>query len=271
AVPGCEGEPAPQPEAAGSGADGLLVPPRSQAAIDGSPDGLPPDASIYGQYGTAGQQWHTIRESCVDKLSSSAVATLSNTAWDLSKTINQSTITVYQAATSDGLLDSFNRLVESAVAELRSGIWEPLLPTVIILGAVWLGWYGLVRKRLTLTIESTVWMVLATALGLWIMVNPGNVLSLAGGIVNSGTQLINNAVAKISYSAGMTVCPAGADPVGQAEWESDSDFAVRKNSDMLWSSLVCQPWVAGVFGSGTAGDDAAEYYAVDLLAAQGIN
>src|SRR5690606_13025796 len=104
AVPGCEGEPAPQPEAAGSGAGGLLVPPRSQSSIVGSPDGLPPDASIYGQYGTAGQQWHTIRESCVDKLSSSAVATLSNTAWDLSKTINQSTITVYQAATSDGLL-----------------------------------------------------------------------------------------------------------------------------------------------------------------------
>lgn len=41
AVPGCEGEPAPQPEAAGSGADGLLVPPQSQSSIVGSPDGLP--------------------------------------------------------------------------------------------------------------------------------------------------------------------------------------------------------------------------------------
>ncbi|WP_420157695.1 type IV secretion system protein [Nocardiopsis sp. CNT-189] len=267
----CPGEPAPQPEMAGTGSDGLLVPPESQSAVVGSPDGLPPDASIYGQYGTAGQQWHVIRESCVDKMSASAVATLSNSVWDLSKTINQSTVTVYQAATSNGLLASFNDLVVSTITQLRSGIWEPLLPTVIILGAVWLGWYGLIRKRLTLTIESTVWMVLATALGLWIMVNPGNVLSLAGGIVNSGTQLINNAVAKISYSGGTTACPAGAESVEQADWESDSDFAVRKNSDMLWSSLVCQPWVAGVFGSGTAGDDAAEYYAVDLLAAQGIS
>jgi len=33
---------------------------------------------------------------------------------------------------------------------------------VIILGAVWLGWYGLIRKRVTLTIESAVWMVVAT-------------------------------------------------------------------------------------------------------------
>src|SRR5690606_12900372 len=182
AVPGCEGEPAPQPEAAGSGVDGLLVPPRSAEAIVNSPDGLPPDASIYGQYGTAGQQWHIIRESCVDKLSSSAIATLSNTAWDLSKTINQSTITVYQAATSDGLLDSFNRLVESVITELRKGVWRPLLPTVIILGAVWLGWYGLIRKRVILTIESAVWMVLATALGLWILVNPGQILGYASTV-----------------------------------------------------------------------------------------
>ncbi|TDQ54787.1 hypothetical protein [Actinorugispora endophytica] len=186
AVPGCDGEPAPQPEAAGSGADGLLVPPQAADAAAASPDGLPPDASLYGQYGTAGQQWHVIRESCVDKLSSSAVATLSNTAWDLSKTINQSTITVYQAASSDGLLDSFNRLVEGVVTELREGIWRPLLPTVIILGAVWLGWYGLIRKRVTLTIESAIWMVLATALGIWILINPSQILGYASTVVNSG-------------------------------------------------------------------------------------
>src|SRR5690606_27658037 len=131
-------------------------------------------------------------------------------------------------------------------------------------------WYGLIRKRVTLTVESTIWMVMATALGLWILVNPGNVLSLASGLVNSGSNLVNSAVAKVSYSGGTVACPAGAEEVTQADWESDSDFAVRKNSDMLWSSLVCQPWVAGVFGSGDLGESAAEYYAVDLLAAQGI-
>src|SRR5699024_12736730 len=54
ANPMCPGEPAPVPESAGSGADGLLVPPQSQSAIEGAPDGLPPDARMYGQYGTAG-------------------------------------------------------------------------------------------------------------------------------------------------------------------------------------------------------------------------
>ncbi|WP_020380411.1 type IV secretion system protein [Nocardiopsis gilva] len=272
AAPVCEGEPAPQPEAAGSGADGLLVPPQSQSSIVGSPDGLPPDASLYGQYGTAGQQWHVIRESCVDKMGSAAVATLTTTTWELSKTINQSTITVYQAATSDGLLSNFNDMVEGVIIQLREGVWRPLLPTITILGAVWLGWYGLIRKRLTLTVESAVWMVLATAIGIWIMVNPGQILTMASSVVNSGTQLVNTAVSKVSVPGATTACPAGATPVEKAEWESDSDFAVRRNADMLWSSLVCQPWIAGVFGSGNdTAESASAFYAVDLLEAQGIS
>src|SRR5690606_38688698 len=186
----CPGEPAPYPEMSGNGPDGELVPPQSRDALAGSPDGTLPDQSLYGQYGTSGLQWHVIRENCMSKMGDSAITTLTNTSWDLSKTINQSTITVYQAATSDGLLANFNRVVENAVAELREGIWRPLLPTVFILGAVWLGWYGLIRKRVTLTIESTVWMVLATAIGLWILVSPGQILNLASQVVNSGGQLV---------------------------------------------------------------------------------
>ena len=271
ANPLCPGQPAPLPESAGSGSDGLLVPPQSQSAIEGSPDGLPPDASMYGQYGTAGTQWHMITESCVDGISNGAQATLANTAWDLSQTINQSTITVYQAATSDGLLSSFNELVENVVVTLREGIWRPLIPTVVILGALWLGWFGLIRKRMTLTIESTVWMVAATALGMWILVNPAQVMGLSSGLVNSGSQLVTSTVGQVPYGGGSGSCPAGAEPPERAAWESEADFQVRRNADMLWSSLVCQPWVAGQFGNGPFANSAAEDHAVDLIAAQGVS
>ncbi|MGW9347013.1 type IV secretion system protein [Nocardiopsis flavescens] len=271
ANPLCPGEPAPLPESAGSGSDGLLVPPQSQSAIEGSPDGLPPDASMYGQYGTAGQQWHMITESCVDGISNGPQATLANTAWDLSKTINQSTITVYQAATSDGLLASFNELVENVVVTLREGIWRPLIPTVVILGAIWLGWYGLIRKRMTLTLESTVWMVGATALGLWIMVNPAQVMGLASNLVNSGGQLVTSTVGQIPYGGGSGTCPSGAEPPERADWESESDFQVRRNADMLWSSLVCQPWVAGQFGNGDIAESAAHIHGTDLIETQAIS
>ncbi|RKS10786.1 TrbL/VirB6 plasmid conjugal transfer protein [Nocardiopsis sp. Huas11] len=271
ANPLCPGQPAPLPESAGSGSDGLLVPPQSQSAIEGSPDGLPPDASMYGQYGTAGTQWHMITESCVDGISNGAQATLANTAWDLSQTINQSTITVYQAATSDGLLSSFNELVENVVVTLREGIWRPLIPTVVILGALWLGWFGLIRKRMTLTIESTVWMVGATALGMWILINPAQVMGLSSGLVNSGSQLVTSTVGQVPYGGGSGSCPAGAEPPERAAWESEADFQVRRNADMLWSSLVCQPWVAGQFGNGDIAESAAYVHSTDLISAQAIS
>ena len=271
ANPLCPGQPAPLPESAGSGSDGLLVPPQSQSAIEGSPDGLPPDASMYGQYGTAGQQWHMITESCVDGMANGAQATLANSAWDLSKTINQSTITVYQAATSDGLLASFTETVENVVVALREGVWRPLIPTIVILGAIWLGWYGLIRKRMTLTIESTVWMVAATALGMWILINPAQVMGLGSSLVNSGTQLVTSAVGQVPYGGGSGTCPAGATPPERADWESEADFQVRRNADMMWSSLVCQPWIAGQFGNDDMAINAAEMHAEDLLAAQAIS
>ncbi|WP_152521238.1 type IV secretion system protein [Nocardiopsis ganjiahuensis] len=271
ANPMCPGNPAPLPESAGSGSDGLLVPPQSQSSIEGSPDGMPPDASMYGQYGTAGQQWHMITESCVDKMSLSAQATISNSAWDLSKTINQSTITVYQAATSDGLLASFTETVENVIVALREGVWRPLIPTMVILGAIWLGWYGLIRKRMTLTLESAVWMVAATALGMWILVNPAQVMGMGSTLVNSGTQLVTSAVGQVPYGAGAVSCPAGAEPPERASWESEADFQVRRNADMMWASLVCQPWVSGQFGNGDIAEIAEQEHAVDLLAAQGIS
>ncbi|MYR33733.1 conjugal transfer protein TrbL [Nocardiopsis alba] len=271
ANPLCPGQPAPLPESAGSGSDGLLVPPQSQSAIEGSPDGLPPDASMYGQYGTAGTQWHMITESCVDGMANGAQATIANSAWDLSKTINQSTITVYQAATSDGLLASFTETVENVVVALREGVWRPLIPTIVILGAIWLGWYGLIRKRMTLTIESSVWMVAATALGMWILINPAQVMGLGSTLVNSGTQLVTSAVGQVPYGGGSGVCPAGAEPPERADWESEADFQVRRNADMMWSSLVCQPWVAGQFGTGPTAEDATFYHSRDLIEAQSIS
>jgi hypothetical protein len=232
---------------------------------------MPPDASMYGQYGTAGQQWHMITESCVDKMALGAQATIANSAWDLSKTINQSTITVYQAATSDGLLASFTETVENVVVALREGVWRPLIPTIVILGAIWLGWYGLIRKRMTLTIESSVWMVAATALGMWILVNPAQVMGLGSALVNSGTQLVTSAVGQVPYGGGSGACPAGAEPPERASWESEADFQVRRNADMMWSSLVCQPWVAGQFGNSSMAEDAAIDHSMDLIAAQGIS
>ncbi|GAB3687052.1 TrbL/VirB6 family protein [Nocardiopsis oceani] len=271
ANPMCPGEPAPLPESVGSGSDGLLVPPQTQSAMERSPDGLPPDASMYGQYGTAGQQWHMITDSCVDKMSSGPQATIANSAWDLSKTINQSTITVYQAATSDGLLSSFTETVENVIVALREGIWRPLIPTMVILGAIWLGWYGLIRKRMTLTLESSVWMVAATALGMWILINPAQVMGLGNSLVNSGTQLVTSAVGQVPYGGGAATCPAGAEPPERADWETESDYQVRRNADMMWSSLVCQPWIAGQFGNGDIAEIATQEHAVDLMAAQGIS
>src|SRR5690606_41846948 len=86
-----------------------------------------------------------------------------------------------------------------------------------------------------------------------------------------GGQLINSALSGVNVPGGAVSCPAGAPEIEKAEWESANDFAVRQNSQTLWSGLVCRPWIAGEFGTGPVANVAARRHGLDLLEAQGVS
>lgn len=72
-------------------------------------------------------------------------------------------ITVYQSAVGNGILGWLTNSVDRLVSALGNAIYFPSPAPVVILGAIWLAWHGLIRKRATRTIEGTLWMVLACA------------------------------------------------------------------------------------------------------------
>ena len=51
--------------------------------------------------------------------------------------------------------------MDKLISALGKAIYFPYLAPVVILGAMWLAWQGLIRKRATRTIEGTLWMVVA--------------------------------------------------------------------------------------------------------------
>ena len=51
--------------------------------------------------------------------------------------------------------------MDGLITALGNAIYFPYLAPVVILGAMWLAWQGLIRKRATRTIEGTLWMVVA--------------------------------------------------------------------------------------------------------------
>ncbi|HYZ54648.1 MAG TPA: hypothetical protein VE733_14260, partial [Streptosporangiaceae bacterium] len=147
----------PQPEPATGGIDSLIAPPAGVAA----------GHTLYDSYGVAGQFWAAHGLQCSD-MTSLIGNNVAGMVFDAAKSIDRVTITVYQSAAGNGILSWLQNVVDRLITALGNAIYFPYLAPVVILGAIWLAWHGLIRKRATRTIEGTLWMVAACAAAIWL-------------------------------------------------------------------------------------------------------
>ena len=157
----------PQPEQATGGIDAMVEPP--SAAAGGK--------TLYDNYGVAGQFWAAHGLQCSD-MTSLIGNNVAGMVFDAAKSVDRVTITVYQSAAGNNILNWLQDSVDRLITALGNAIYFPYLAPVVILGAMWLAWQGLIRKRATRTIEGTLWMVVAATaaialIGGW-LISPGS-------------------------------------------------------------------------------------------------
>ena len=231
----------PDPEPATAGIDSLVRPP-AQAA--------PLPKTLYNQYGVAGQYWAATNMQCSD-MTSLIGNNVAGMVFDVAKSIDRVTITVYQSAAGEGILGWLKSSVDRLITSLGNAIYFPYLAVVVIIGAIWLAWQGLIRKRGTRTLEGTVWMVVAAAAAIWLIGRPADFTGLGQTVSDGITQSLDVAFSKLP-SPGQGGCV----PVQQNDPQAQGNFAftagnniVDQNAGELWSVLVCKPWLDGEFGT----------------------
>ncbi len=94
--------------------------------------------------------------------------------FDAAKSLDRVTITIYQSAAGNGILSWLSNAADRLITGLGNAIYFPYLAVVVIIGAIWLAWQGLIRKRGTRTIEGTVWMVVAAAAAIFLIGKPAD-------------------------------------------------------------------------------------------------
>jgi hypothetical protein len=258
----------PQPEAATGGIDALIEPPAGVTAGN----------TLYDSYGVAGQFWAAHGLQCSD-MTSLIGNNVAGMVFDAAKSIDRVTITVYQSAAGNGILSWLQSVVDRLISALGNAIYFPYLAPVIILGAIWLAWNGLVRKRATRAIEGTLWMVVACAAAIWLIGRPADFTGVGTTVSNGVTQVLNVAFAKLPNPGGNNCVPVqGGDPqanTGNFGFTS-SNGLVDSNANELWSVLVCKPWLDGELGttqyatSAKAPQTVVNTYGRQLLWAQAI-
>jgi len=235
----------PAPEAATGGLDALVRPP---AAAVGKA------STLYDSYGMAGQSWNPWDLPCSD-LASQVGNGAAGVVFTVAKALDRVTITVYQSAAGEGILAWLSGAVNRLITSLGNAIYFPFLAPVVIIGAMWLAWQGLIRKRATRTIEGTVWMVLACATAIWLIGRPADFTGIGKTFSDGITQTLNIAFAKLPAPQLSSCVPLQK---GDPQVAPGTSFAftagngvVDANANELWTVLVCKPWLDGEFGTTT--------------------
>jgi hypothetical protein len=257
----------PDPEPAATGIDAIVKPPASPAK---------PPATLYGSYGIAGQFWAATNLQCSD-LTSLIGNNVASMVFDIAKSIDRVTITVYQSAAGNGILSWLTSVVDRLISSLGNAIYFPYLAAVVILGAIWLAWQGLIRKRGSRTIEGTIWMVVAAAAAIWLIGRPADFTGAGSAVSDGISQTLNVAFAKLPAPSQSNCLPVSrTDPqVEPSSFSTSSGTGVvDQNANELWTVLVCKPWLAGEFGTTAFGPSGAStpvsIYGRQLLWAQAI-
>ena len=234
----------PAPEPATGGIDSLIRPPAT---------GGKQPATLYDTYGMAGQSWAAYDMQCSD-MTSLIGNSVAGMVFDAAKALDRVTITVYQSAAGEGILSWLTTSVDRLITSLGNAIYFPFLAPVVLIGAIWLAWQGLIRKRATRTIEGTIWMVIACAAAIWLIGRPADFTGLGKTVSNGITQTLNVAFSGLPAPTASNCVPVAAhDPqVNTASYNfTGGTGIVDQNANELWTVLVCKPWLDGEFGTYT--------------------
>src|SRR6266851_4310309 len=234
----------PVPEPATGGIDSLVATPAAakQPAAQ---------VSLYDQYGVNGQSWNAYDMQCSD-MTALIGNNVAGMVFDAAKALDRVTITVYQSAAGEGILSWLTGAVDRLITSLGNAIYFPYLAPVVIIGAIWLAWQGLIRKRATRTIEGTIWMVVACAAAIWLIGRPADFTGLGKSVSDGITQTLNVAFARLPAPAQSSCVPVQhADPQVQVAsyGYSAGNNIVDQNANELWTVLICKPWLDGEFGT----------------------
>ncbi|WP_344951384.1 type IV secretion system protein [Actinomadura miaoliensis] len=255
----------PPPERYGSGLDGMIKPP-------GYPDQKLRETPVdqmtsYDRYGMAGQFWYAVDMGCSDAMAMMGNA-LANTTFTLVRVIDRTTITVYQAAASDSLLGWLKNTVDGVISDIGTTFNARYWSWVVILGAMWLAWWGLVRKRASKVTEGVIWMVAAMVALIWLIARPADFTTL-GTKVSEATSAAFNAALPQSDTRGGTCIPR---PDGKPDPATSANVdATTRNANGLWVALVCKPWLMGEFGTTDPNAKIVKDNADKLLWAQAVD
>lgn len=149
-------------------------------------------------------------------------------------------------------------IINDIVTSMKDILFIPFLQIFIVLGAVWMFWQGVIKRKSTEALQGAVWMIGASIAGGILLSNPSYIPTATGYIVNTVTSVTNNTItqgAATSAASNNQLCNVNTDLILSDTADKENSIGVstattnaRVTTCTIWYSLVYVPWVVGQFG-----------------------
>jgi hypothetical protein len=139
-------------------------------------------------------------------------------------------------------LDQFSNVsrdITAVVDGLVQHFYLPLLPLVVAMAGGWLVVNGLLRRRLTVTLETVIWMVAAMAVAAVFFADPTGPVSQMDRLAVGASNAFLGEVGKADPHSQEFACPGDTD---------SSKAALRVFIDRYWDVYVYAPWAVVELG-----------------------
>ena len=125
---------------------------------------------------------------------------------------------------------------------LKDSLFIPFIMPLLLIGAIWVGYVGVVKRAAIQAVQSTGWMILAIALGTFFLAQPTLISSYVDKSVAEVQRIVNGAV--LDNAAANEMC--------NLDGSGDPQATIRETKCTIWQSTIYTTWVAGQFGEGAA-------------------
>lgn len=170
------------------------------------------------------------------------------------------------------------------VEGLQNSFFMPYLQLMIVLGAIWMAYQGLIKRRSTEALQGAIWMIAAAITGTLLIANPLLIPNLTNAVVTTINKSINDAITSNPMSTATesnALCQIDAgqrntatydlnDAIrgesiysdGQSLEQAMSNLTslsdnTRETQCLIWYNILYTPWVAGQYGTTPPNSDAA--------------
>lgn len=121
---------------------------------------------------------------------------------------------------------------------LRDTLFVPFMIPLILIGAIWVAYMGIIKRAAVIALQSMLWMVAAIAAGTIFLAQP----TLISSYLDNATAQIQSTLNDIVTVDSKGICDLGSQ-------NKDPNKSTRELECTIWYATIFSPWVSGQYGT----------------------